>query len=164
MGLPPRPQHKLLFRFASFLKRQSIAELGTVLVIAQAKVPIIKFVDRKTGLKVDLCFNNTSGLPTIATYRMWKSRYPLMPMMVSVVKHFLMVRGLNDVATGGLGGFSAICLVTSLIQHLPAFAQPLNVGQLLLEFFNLYGNLINRDLVAIRLDPPGYIDKVSTAL
>jgi len=76
------------------------------------------------------------------------------------VKQYLMIRGLNDVASGGLGGFSTICLVTSLLQHLPAPKQPLNLGQVLVEFFNLYGNLFDRDSVIIRLDPPSYLDKV----
>jgi len=83
-----------------------------------------------------------------------------MPILVSIIKHFLMMRGLNDVAFGGLGGFSIICLVTSLAQHLPSTGQPPNLGLMLLEFFNLYGNLFNRHDVAIRLRPPSYISKV----
>jgi len=71
-----------------------------------------------------------------------------------------MMRGLNDVAFGGLGGFSIICLVTSLVQHFPSASQPPNLGLMLLEFFNLYGNLFNRHNIAIKLDPPGYISKV----
>ena len=149
-----------MMRFASFLRDHQIAVPHTVLVISRAKVPIVKFVEKESGLKVDLSFNNNSGLPAIETYEAWKGRYPLMPVLVSIVKHFLMVRNLNDVATGGLGGYAAICLATSVIQHMPALTQPMNAGQVLMEFFNLYGNLLNRDRVAIRLDPPGYVEKV----
>lgn len=131
-------------------------------MILHAKVPIIKFVERLTGLKIDLSFNNDSGIVANETFEKWKAAYPAMPVIVSVVKHFLMIRGLNDVAVGGLGGFSIICLVTSLVQHLPMATSPTNLGQLLVEFFNLYGNLLDREAVAIRLDPPGYIDKVRT--
>lgn len=83
-----------------------------------------------------------------------------MSIIVSVVKQFLMIRGLNDNASGGLGGFATICMVTSLIQNMPNQKNH-NLGELLVEFFNLYGNLLNVEDVAIRLDPPGYINKVS---
>lgn len=70
-----------------------------------------------------------------------------------------MIRGLNDNASGGLGGFATICMVTSLVQNLPSHKNH-NLGELLIEFFNLYGNLLNVQDVGIRLDPPGYLSKV----
>ena len=129
-------------------------------LIPWAKVPIIKFIDDVSGLNVDLSFNNDTGVVANETVQKWQSQYPAMPIIVSIIKQFLKVRGLNDVALGGLGGFSIICLVTSHIQHLPGAAAPSNVGDILLQFFNLYGNLFDRNTIAIRLDPPGYIDKV----
>jgi non-canonical poly(A) RNA polymerase PAPD5/7 len=159
-GLPPKPARVLLNRFASFLREQGIAQRGTVFVIGGAKVPIIKFVDDRSGLKVDLCFDNDSGVTANDTFLEWKAAHPVMPIIVSVIKQFLMIRGLNDVATGGLGGFSIICLVTSLLQHMPRTGSTPNVGEILLEFFNLYGNIFDREKVCIRLEPPAYIDKV----
>lgn len=159
-GLAPKLPLRQFQRCSAFLNNQGIAEPDTIKVIYQAKVPIIKYVDRRSGLKVDLCFNNESGLDANETFQLWKDRYPIMPIIVAIVKHFLMIRGLNDVATGGLGGFSTICLVTCLVQHMPSLSLLSNLGQILLEFFNLYGNLFNRNAVAIRLDPPGFIDKV----
>lgn len=159
-GLPPPPKRSLLERFAKRLRDTGIARAGSVQLIPWAKVPIIKFVDHVTGLRIDLSFNNDSGVIANETFQKWKSQYPAMPIIVSIIKQFLMIRGLNDVSVGGLGGFSVICLVTSLIQHFPGAGTPLNLGQVLVEFFNLYGNLIDKDTVAIRLDPPGYIDKV----
>lgn len=151
---------KAFWRFHDYIRMQDIARPGTLLPVAHAKVPIIKFVERVSGLKVDLSFNNDTGLAAIDTFQSWKRQYPAMPMIVSVIKQFLMLRGLNDVAVGGLGGFSIICLVTSLIQHMPASGTVQNLGDLLVEFFNFYGNHFDRDSVAIRLDPPAYIDKV----
>jgi len=152
--------------FERFLRSRRIAD--SVVVIRHAKVPIIKFVDRISGLKVDLCFDNDSGFMAIDTFKKWKLEQPLMPHLVSIVNQFLMIRGLNDVATGGLGGFSTICLVTSFMQLYPRLnamtGQAPNLGELLLEFFNFYGNVLDKDAVAIRLDPPGYVDKVSLLL
>lgn len=82
-----------------------------------------------------------------------------MPVIVSVIKQLLMIRGLNDNSSGGLGGFSTICMVTSLLQHMPCHQYP-NLGEILIEFFNLYGNLLDYKTIGIRLDPPAYINKV----
>ncbi|RMZ86887.1 hypothetical protein DV736_g5889, partial [Chaetothyriales sp. CBS 134916] len=158
-GLPEKPKRKLMERFAKLLRDWAIAEQGSVQLIAFAKVPIIKFVDKVSGLKVDLSFNNDTGVVANETVQQWKAKHPALPILVSLAKQFLMIRGLNDVSVGGLGGFSVICLVTSLLQHMPGSGGMTNLGQLLLEFFNLYGNLFDRESVAIRLDPPGYVDK-----
>lgn len=150
---------KLIILYTRFLRDRRISK-GPVVAIPKAKVPIIKFVDKISGLKIDLSFNNTTGVDAIDTFHKWKQQHPAMPIIVSVVKQFLMIRELNDVSTGGLGGFSTICLVTSLLQHLP-MAQPLtNLGDALVEFFNYYGNVFDRRTAVIRLEPPGYIDKV----
>ncbi len=149
----------LVYSVAPFLERARIAQ-GQIVKIPKAKVPIIKFVDRVSGLKIDLSFDNDTGIVAIDTFHKWKVDYPIMPMIVSVVKQHLMIRGLNDVSTGGLGGFSAICLVTSLLQHLPITQRPVNLGDILLEFFNFYGNVFDRRLTILRLDPPAYLDKV----
>ena len=150
---------KLIHAGADFLKRSGIAQ-GPVVRIPHAKVPIIKFVDRISGLKIDLSFDNDTGIVAIDTFYKWKKDYPVMPIIVSVIKQYLMIRELNDVSTGGLGGFSTICLVTSLLQHLPVTQRPINLGDVLLEFFNFYGNVFNRKLTVLRLDPPAYLDKV----
>jgi non-canonical poly(A) RNA polymerase PAPD5/7 len=158
-GRLAKPRLETVRAFANFIRTQGLAQ-GMVKPIVHAKVPIIKFVDRVSGLKVDLSFDNDTGITANETFHKWKLQYPAVPILVSIIKHFLMMRGLNDVAFGGLGGFSIICLVTSLVQHFPSTSQPRNLGLMLMEFFNLYGNLFNRHDVAIRLDPPSYISKV----
>ncbi|KAJ9636009.1 hypothetical protein H2204_005506 [Knufia peltigerae] len=159
-SLPSREAARpLVRRFHDFLRTQRIAKHGSILAIAHAKVPLLKFVDKISGLKIDLSFDNDTGIAAIETFHRWKSAYPAMPIIVSIVKQYLMMRGLNDVSTGGLGGFSTICLVTSLLQHLPVTTEPLNLGEVLLEFFNLYGNVFNRREIAIRMEPPAYLDK-----
>ena len=152
---------KTLFWYIhTILDREKVAVAGSLQPIAKAKVPIIKFVDAVTGLKVDLSFNNDTGIVANNTFHQWKAQYPAMPILVSVIKQFLMVRGLNDVAFGGLGGLSTICLVTSLLQHHVLPGQIPNLGNLLLNFFHYYGHVFNKQNLAIRLEPPGYVRKV----
>ncbi|RDW60392.1 putative topoisomerase family protein TRF4 [Aspergillus mulundensis] len=149
-----------IYAFSAFLKNQNIAVPGSVETIAHARVPILKFVDKLTGLKVDLSFDNDSGLIANKTFQQWKSEYPAMPVIVSVIKQFLLLRGLNEVATGGLGGFSITCLVTSLLQHMPRGNLYPNLGDVLMAFFQFYGRDFDFETRGIRMNPPGYFDKV----
>ncbi|GES63043.1 topoisomerase family protein Trf4 [Aspergillus terreus] len=148
-----------IYAFAAFLRNLDIAVPGSIETIAHARVPILKFVDKLTGLRVDLSFDNDSGLIANNTFQQWKQEYPAMPVIVSVVKQFLLLRGLNEVPTGGLGGFSITCLVTSLLQHLPHGHVTSNLGSILLDFFEFYGELFDFESVGIRMDPPGYFNK-----
>lgn len=149
-----------IYSFAEYIRGQGIAVPGSIETIAHARVPIIKFVDALTGLKVDLSFDNSSGLAAIDTFKAWKQEYPAMPVIASIIKHFLLIRGLNDVATGGLGGFSIICLVTSILQNSPRGIGEPNLGSVLIDFFEMYGSRFDAGAVGIQFDPPGYFNKV----
>ncbi|EFW16944.1 hypothetical protein D8B26_003753 [Coccidioides posadasii str. Silveira] len=150
---------KDIYSLTAYIRDTEIAVPGSIETIAHARVPIIKFVDRLTGLKVDLSFDNNSGLAANRTFQQWKEHFPAMPLIVSVIKQFLLLRGLNEVPTGGLGGFSIICLVTSLLQHLPHGMSEPNLGGVLMDFFDFYGNKFDFSTVGIELNPPGYFHK-----
>jgi non-canonical poly(A) RNA polymerase PAPD5/7 len=151
-----------IFSFSAFIRDLDIAVPGSIETIAHARVPIIKFIDKFSGLKVDLSFDSTTGLAANKTFQVWKAQFPAMPIIVPIIKQFLLLRGLNEVPSGGLGGFSIICLVTSLLQHLPCGGTAPNLGGVLMDFFDFYGNHFNAGSVGIRLDPPGYFNKVLT--
>ena len=127
-----------------------------VLCITKAKVPIIKFVDRLTNINVDISFENLSGVQAQATFQQWKHDYPDMIYMVALLKQFLVMRGLNEVHTGGLGGFSIICLVISYFQH---SKKPENLGDCFLGFLNYYGNEFDLRTQRIQMHPPAIIQK-----
>lgn len=151
-----------IYALAAYLRDVQIAVPGSIETIPHARVPIIKFIDRLTGLKVDLSFDNSSGLAAVRTFQQWRNQFPAMPLIVSVIKQFLLFRGLNEVPTGGLGGFSIICLVTSLLQHLPHGTSEPNLGGVLMDFFDFYGNNFDFSTVGIEFNPPGYFHKVFT--
>lgn len=157
---------KEVFRFAEFIKRENLALYNQVETIGRAKVPIVKYVDKVTGLKVDISFENDTGLIANKTFQEWKRKFPAMPILVTLIKHFLAMRGLNEPVNGGIGGFSVICLVVSLLQHMPQVQSSTmkpehHLGEVLMEFFDLYGNQFNVATTAISLNPVGYISKVS---
>jgi non-canonical poly(A) RNA polymerase PAPD5/7 len=149
-----------IYAFAGFVKTSGLAVDGTVEAIAHARVPILKWVDKLTGLRVDMSFDNDSGILANKTFQDWKEQYPEMPVVVSVIKQFLLLRGLNEVPTGGLGGFSITCLVTSLLQHMPR-SRERNIGSILLDFLHYYGKVFDFEKTGIRMNPPGFYNKVS---
>lgn len=151
--------------FAGYLQEIGLAKAGSVEVIPSAKVPLVKFIDQMTGIRVDISFENETGLVANDTFSIWKQQFPAMPILTTIIKQFLMMRGLNEVVNGGLGGFSVTCLVTSLFQNLPRVQSgevipEQHLGEMLLEFLDLYGNQFDLDRTGISMKPPGYYDKV----
>jgi non-canonical poly(A) RNA polymerase PAPD5/7 len=164
-GIYDRKKH--FFLVGDMVEREGIAVPGTVQVIHKARVPLVKFVDRRTGLQVDISFENDSGLIANSTFKEWKERYPAMPILVTLVKQFLAMRGLNEPANGGIGGLSVTCLVVSLLQLMPQvqsgnMVPEHHLGEILMEFLDLYGRQFNVSTTAISLRPPGYVPKVSS--
>ena len=160
---------KPVLRLADSLRASTMTKSKNVIAIARAKVPIVKYIDSITGLRVDVSFDNDTGLIANTTYNLWKSRYPAMPVIVTLAKHFLAMRGLSEVHSGGLGGFTVTCLVVSLMQHLPELQSgsmdPMtHLGDLFMLFLELYGVKFNTVMTGIRMDPPGYFPKVSVSL
>lgn len=149
----------------SHVANVGLAAEGTMSPVTKAKVPLVKFTDRQTGIKVDISFENDSGVKAIQTFLAWKEKYPAMPVIVVLIKQMLAMRGLNEVFTGGLGGFSIICLVVSMMQLMPEVQSgnldpQQHYGQLLLNFLDLYGNKFNIKATGITMEPPGHYDKV----
>lgn len=148
----------LLYKASNRLKNMGMDAHGTQVI--HAKVPIIKFQDRLTQLHVDISFENLSGVQAQATFAEWKQQYPDMIYMVALMKQFLVMHGLNEVHTGGIGGFSIICLIVSYIQHSP---KPENLGACFLGFLKYYGDF-DLSRKRIQMHPPAIVEKVSNNL
>jgi len=168
-GPPVYNTKSILFKFREFLISEGLAKRGTIEVISKAKVPLVKYVDLKTGLRVDLSFENDTGLVANRTFKDWKAEHPAMPILVTLIKQFLSMRRLNEPVNGGIGGFTVTCLVMSLLQLMPQvrsgnMVPEHHLGEVLMEFLDLYGNEFNCLTTAIQLNPAGYIPKVCISL
>ncbi|KAK4541149.1 hypothetical protein LTR36_008223 [Oleoguttula mirabilis] len=157
------PMHKL----SNYLQNAGIATPGGIAVVAKARVPIIKFSDKSSGIKVDISFENDSGLLANETFQSWKAQYPAMPVIVVLIKQLLAMRELNEVFSGGIGGFTIICLVVSMMQLMPELQSgsmdpQQHHGDLLLNFLDLYGNKFDIRATGITMNPPGYFDKINS--
>ena len=79
-------------------------------------------------------------------------QFPAMPPLVIVVKFFLKQRGLDETYTGGIGSYVLANLVVSFLQQHPRWAhfgqRPEEMlGVALVEFFQMFGTLVNYDQV-----------------
>jgi non-canonical poly(A) RNA polymerase PAPD5/7 len=151
------PFKRMLYKAARRLEDAHVAA-GRVTVIGNAKVPILKFQDRLTGLAVDISFENLSGVQAQATFQEWKEQHPDMVYLVPLVKQFLVMRGLNEVHTGGLGGFSVICLIVNYLHHAP---QATNLGDRFMGFLEFYGKKFDMATQRLQMHPIEIVNKVS---
>lgn len=143
-----------LYELAAHLKKAGVAT--KIEVVANARVPIIKFVEPKSDIHIDVSFERTNGLEAAKLIRGWLKSMPGLRELVLVVKLFLHSRRLNNVHTGGLGGFSIICLVYCFLSMHPRIvAKEIdardNLGVLLIDFFELYGKNFGYDDVAFKI-------------
>ena len=152
-----------LFLVEQEIRKANIAVLTSLIVIDKTSVPIIKFTDKKTEVKVDISFNIESGLQSVQVIKSYLSKYPVLPKLVLIIKQFLYQRNLNEVNSGGINSYCLLLLVVSFLQHHPrirADSEDANLGILLTEFFELYGRNFNYQKVGIRVDGNGsYFNK-----
>ncbi|EDW07574.2 uncharacterized protein Dmoj_GI15833 [Drosophila mojavensis] len=149
---------KLPLRTLEFeLVARGIAEACTVRVLDKASVPIIKLTDRETQVKVDISFNMQSGVQSAELIKQFKRDYPVLGKLVLVLKQFLLLRDLNEVFTGGISSYSLILMCISFLQLHPRgiYHDTTNLGVLLLEFFELYGQSFNYINIGISIKNGG---------
>lgn len=163
----------VLHMLASTLKRAGITTHVTI--IAKAKVPIVKFVTTHGKFKVDISINQANGLVSgniilgflqhMAPTATPSGESKALRSLVMITKAFLAQRSMNEVYTGGLGSYSIVCLAVSFLQMHPKIRRgemdpEKNLGVLVMEFFELYGERFNYDEVGISLRNGGmYFNK-----
>lgn len=95
------------------------SRIGTdIIVIAKARVPIVKFVTVQGGFKVDISLNMLNGIQVGKRVQQLFKEVGEEPAraLIMVTKAFLSQRSMNEVFSGGLGSYSIICLVVSFLQ------------------------------------------------
>ena len=67
-------------------------------VLDKASVPIIKMMDKRTRVRVDVSFNMVNGIKSVELVKMYKKKYPPLSKLIYVLKQFLLQRDLNEVS------------------------------------------------------------------
>ena len=134
-------QENLLLELANKITGKHVCSYIEVIT---AKVPIIKLDHISSGLSVDICCMEESGLHTGALVKKMVSEFPPMRPLTILVKQFLAQRRLNETYHGGVGSFVLCMMVGSFLQHRLRVEQNLdlhlswNLGSLLIDFLTLY--------------------------
>ncbi|XP_062245054.1 terminal nucleotidyltransferase 4B [Platichthys flesus] len=152
-----------LWTLEEALRKKNVADENSIKVLDKATVPIIKLTDSVTEVKVDISFNVKSGVEAARLIKEYKEKYPVLPYLVLVLKQFLLQRDLNEVFTGGIGSYSLFLMAVSFLQlhYREDVCSPnINIGVLLIEFFELYGRNFNYLKTGIRIKDGGsYVAK-----
>jgi len=136
------------------LIRNNLTDPENAKVLDKASVPIIKIVESRTELKIDISFNTLNGVKAAELIKKYLVEFPCLRQLVMVLKQFLIQRDFNEVWTGGIGSYSLILMTVSFLQlhaRIDPHSPNNNLGVLLIEFFELYGRCFNYMKTAIRI-------------
>ncbi|KAH7512543.1 hypothetical protein FEM48_Zijuj12G0101600 [Ziziphus jujuba var. spinosa] len=150
----PTPQQGLQ-ALSRALSQRGIAK--KIQVIAKARVPIIKFVEKRSGVAFDISFDVHNG-PKAAEFIMDAvSRWPPLRPLCLILKVFLQQRELNEVYSGGLGSYALLAMLMAMLQSLKdcQTSQEENLGVLLVHFFDFYGRKLNTSDVGVSCNGGG---------
>ncbi|XP_059195656.1 terminal nucleotidyltransferase 4A-like [Centropristis striata] len=155
--------HPPLQELEQALKKHNVAGPYPIKVLDKATVPIIKLTDHETEVKVDISFNVETAVKAAQFIKSYLKKYTVLPPLIFVLKQFLLQRDLNEVFTGGISSYSLILMAISFLQLHPRIdtrRANINLGILLIEFFELYGRDFNYMKTGIRVKNGGaYLSK-----
>ncbi|XP_054477670.1 terminal nucleotidyltransferase 4A-like [Anoplopoma fimbria] len=158
--------HPPLQELEQALKKHNVAGQYPIKVLDKATVPIIKLTDHETEVKVDISFNVETAVKAAQFIKSYLKKYTVLPPLIFVLKQFLLQRDLNEVFTGGISSYSLILMAISFLQLHPRIdtrRANINLGILLIEFFELYGRDFNYMKTGIRVKNGGaYLSKEET--
>lgn len=147
-----------LYRLAKRLVDRNDFVIETLQVIPRAKVPILK-VTTQEGFNLDLSVHNHAG-PLAAEYvRQQLREFPAARPVCLVIKTLLKELGLNDVSTGGLGGYALANM--AICRSLDDRGTPMeeDYGKALLSFLEYYGTRFDYIRQGVSLRRSGVLPK-----
>ncbi|XP_019735648.1 non-canonical poly(A) RNA polymerase PAPD7-like [Hippocampus comes] len=154
--------HPPLQELEQALKRHNVSGPYPIKVLDKASVPIIKLTDHETAVKIDISFNVETAVKAAHFIKGYLKKYTVLPPLIFVLKQFLLQRDLNEVFTGGISSYSLILMAISFLQLHPRIdtrRANINLGILLIEFFELYGRDFNYMKMGIRVNGGAYLSK-----
>nr|KJB13378.1 hypothetical protein B456_002G071000 [Gossypium raimondii] len=132
-----------LYALSRALSQRGIAK--KMQVIAKARVPIIKFVEKKSGVAFDISFDVDNGPKAAEFIKEAVLKWPQLRPLCLILKVFLQQRDLNEVYSGGIGSYALLAMIIAMLQNLSesrAYPEH-NLGMLLVHFFDFYGRKLN---------------------
>ncbi|KAK3239477.1 hypothetical protein CYMTET_50601 [Cymbomonas tetramitiformis] len=144
-------------------------------VVSRAKIPVLKCVDSRFGLPVDISFGGSNGVEAVALVKDWLAAFSDLAPLMLVLKFFFHQKRLNEVFTGGIGSYG---LLSMAVAHLKlaseaelaprgdaatsseAMRQPM-LGKLLYSLLKRYGVDFDYLNQAVAVSRGGVVDKAA---
>lgn len=120
-------------------------------VIAKARVPIVKFVEKRSGVAFDISFDVNGGPIAAEFIKNAISKWPELRPLCLILKVFLQQRELNEVYSGGISSYALLAMLMAMLQNHRECQASLerNLGLLLIHFFDFYGRKLNTTNVGV---------------
>lgn len=120
-------------------------------VIAKARVPIVKFVEKRSGVSFDISFDVNGGPIAAEFIKNAISKWPELRPLCLILKVFLQQRELNEVYSGGISSYALLAMLMAMLQNHRECQASLerNLGLLLIHFFDFYGRKLNTTNVGV---------------
>lgn len=129
----------------SALTRETWVRPEKMQLIDTASVPVIKLCTLASDLPVDITMEDGSkphtGLLTRSLTQQFCEQFPTLRPLALVLKQMLHDCGLHNIYTGGISSYFLIILLVSYLQLYGPTST--NLGELLINFLDLYGNRFN---------------------
>ncbi|TYK20252.1 non-canonical poly(A) RNA polymerase PAPD5 [Cucumis melo var. makuwa] len=150
----PKPQLGLQ-ALSRALSQRGMAK--KIQVIGKARVPIIKFIEKQSGISFDISFDVQNGPKAADFIKGAISKWPPLRPLSLILKVFLQQRELNEVYSGGLGSYALLTMLMAMLQSINVQHSSLehNLGVLLVHFFDFYGRKLNTSDVGVSCNAGG---------
>ena len=112
LQIPDANEKKILKKIGGMLRGQGMED---VQIITGAKVPIVKFIDPRSGLHVDISINNTLALHNTRLLSSYANADSRVKELAICVKHWALHRNVSDSVNGTFSSYAWSILV---INHL----------------------------------------------
>ena len=111
--------------------------------LISAKVPIIKCLDKNSGIKIDISINKKSNYITNSYVKSIINKYPCIQYLTLLIKFYLRQRKLNDTHKGGISSIVIFNLIYAYILYAKKINKYneniINLGSILIDFFEFFG-------------------------
>jgi non-canonical poly(A) RNA polymerase PAPD5/7 len=138
------------------------SDLKYLEIVENTRVPIVKFTHGPTNLSGDVCFHQDYGPMAADLVKRFLEAMPPLKPLTYVLKYFVAARGLNEPYSGGCGSFMIQMMIISFLQQRERMAynerrqNTMNLGAMLLEFFEFYGLDFNFFTTGISIRSDGF--------
>jgi DNA polymerase sigma len=112
LEMKPQDQKKTVKRISGMLRSQG---MENVQALTRATVPIVKFIDPRSGFMVDISINNTLAVHNTRLLSTYAGLDKRVSELAKCIKHWALHRNLSDAAEGTLSSYAWSLLA---IQHL----------------------------------------------